>query len=73
MALHLRGGARVVFGFVADEDVGHGLVSCSRAAALCYHLLSAVTRGLDPRVHLPRKKALIAKEMDRRVKPGDDG
>jgi hypothetical protein len=25
-----------------------------------------VTRGLDPRVHLLRKK------MDRRVKPGDD-
>jgi hypothetical protein len=28
--------------------------------------VSAVTRGLDPRVHLLRKR------MDRRVKPGDD-
>ena len=27
---------------------------------------ACVTRGLDPRVHLLRKK------MDRRVKPGDD-
>ena len=27
---------------------------------------TCVTRGLDPRVHLLRKK------MDRRVKPGDD-
>jgi hypothetical protein len=30
-----------------------------------------VTRGLDPRVHLLRKK-LFTKAMDRRVKPGDD-
>ena len=30
-----------------------------------------VTRGLDPRVHLLRKKA-FAKKMDCRVKPGND-
>jgi hypothetical protein len=29
-------------------------------------LLSTVMRGLDPRIHL------LAKRMDRRVKPGDD-
>jgi hypothetical protein len=28
-------------------------------------------RGPDPRIHLLRKKTL-AKQMDRRVKPGDD-
>jgi signal peptidase I len=31
-----------------------------------------VTRGLDPRVHLLRKKS-FAKKMDCRVKPGNDG
>jgi hypothetical protein len=29
--------------------------------------------GLDPRVHLLWEKFLLAKVMDRRVKPGDDG
>jgi hypothetical protein len=33
---------------------------------------TAVTRGLDPRVHLLRIK-LVRKKMDCRVKPGNDG
>jgi hypothetical protein len=33
---------------------------------LCGFAHASVTRGLDPRVHLLRKK------MDRRVGPGDD-
>ena len=33
---------------------------------------TGVTRGLDPGVHLLRKK-LFAKKMDCRVKPGNDG
>ena len=32
-----------------------------------------VTRGLDPRVHLSSQEAFIAKRMDCRVKPGNDG
>src|SRR5262245_36587054 len=35
-------------------------------------LTHSVTRGLDPRVHLLRKR-LLAKEMDCRIKPGNDG
>ena len=31
---------------------------------------SVVMRGLDPRIHRPRKSSSWA--MDRRVKPGDD-
>src|SRR6476469_6057981 len=31
-----------------------------------------VMRGLDPRIHR-LDKTILAKEMDRRVKPGDDG
>jgi hypothetical protein len=33
--------------------------------------MDAVMRGLDPRIHHSSQR-VFAKEMDRRVKPGDD-
>jgi hypothetical protein len=35
-------------------------------------ILPVVMRGLDPRVHR-LGKMILAKKMDRRVEPGDDG
>src|SRR3954451_17410841 len=48
---------------------------CCRAqtvGAEIERVFPAVMRGLDPRIHL-LGKTILAKTMDRRAKPGDDG
>jgi hypothetical protein len=40
--------------------------------ALCATSHPGVMRGLDPRIHLLRKKTFLRRLMDRRIRSGDD-
>src|SRR6266568_6590425 len=57
-------------GLLTDRSLFRGLVV--RMGPKLKHLARPVMRGLDPRIHLLRKKVFKRRWMDCRVKPGND-